>query len=155
MEAKIIQADFSQLNLFVKALSDTHVVNVGIFGRKSGRKEKGGMSNADVGFIHEFGGPKMPKRSFLRMPLYLKSEDILARVVAAGALKKLAMGKMVGVLRDLGISCEAAILAAFDSGGFGSWLPLARSTIRRKGSSAVLIDTGQLRRSIASEVAEK
>jgi hypothetical protein len=55
-------------------------------------------------------------------------------------------------LIDLGIACEGAIQEAFDTGGFDDWPADAPSTIRRKGSSSPLIDTKQLRFSIASVV---
>lgn len=151
MESKIL-SDFKQLDLFVKAIDSNLVVKVGILGRKAGRTDGEGQSNADIGFIHEFGTSKIPRRSFLRMPLFQYSTDILSMVKKAGALKKLAAGKTIEVLADLGIACENVILRAFDAAGWGDWAPNAPSTIRRKGSSAPLIDTGQLRRSITSAV---
>lgn len=143
------------------------VVNVGIFGNKTTRANLAapirhgtpgairvrdrsylpskGLTNAEVGFIHEFGTNRIPKRSFLRMPIFQKAEDILLLVKRAGALKKLAAGRMIEVLGDIGIACEAAIGQAFASAGWGSWPP-----VKRGGSP--LVDTGQLRRSIASTV---
>lgn len=157
-ESKIVKSDFSGLDKFVKAISTNMIVKVGIFGAKNPRRDqKGTLTNAEVGFIHEFGTDKIPKRSFLRMPLFLYGDDILAMVKKSGAAKKLAAGKGVQVLADLGIACENVILRAFDSGGWGDWAPNAPSTIRRKSkkgrrSDSPLIDTGQLRRSIASAV---
>lgn len=150
MKSEIITSDFSKLNQFVKGLKSPYVVDVGIFGKKNGR-DKGGQTNAEIGFRHEFG-KGVPKRSFLRMPIFQYSEDILAAVKKAGALKKIADGKMIGVLADLGVACEAVILQAFASRGWGSWAPNRPSTVRRKGSDSPLIDTGQLRRSISSAV---
>lgn len=151
MKSKIVTMDFKKLNAFVKETLKGYYVDVGIMGKKVNR-EGGGQTNAEIGFIHEFGTSKIPKRSFLRMPLFTKTEQILEQVREAGALKKLGAGKVVEVLSDLGIACEAAIGDAFDSGGFGDWAENAPSTIRRKKSSSPLIDTGQLRRSIASVV---
>lgn len=59
---------------------------------------------------------------------------------------------IVDLLKDLGFACENAILAAFKSGGFGMWKDIKESTKKRKGSSAILIETNQLRRSVASQV---
>ena len=70
----------------------------------------------------------------------------------AGALQKLAQGDVIGVLSDLGIACETAIGEAFDSSGYGDWAPNTAATINNKKSSSPLIDTGQLRRSVASAV---
>lgn len=154
MNSKVVKADMSGLQKFAQSISKTteYRTRVGILGSKANRTSKGGMTNADIGFIHEFGGPKTPKRSFLRMPIFQKSEQILKSVKEAGALKKLAAGNVVMVLADMGVGCEAAILEAFGSAGFGSWKKNAPRTIKKKGSSAPLIDTGQLRRSISSAV---
>lgn len=155
MISKLVKLDMSGLNTFAKGIETGFAqlrVRVGIMGNKSSRMKSKGMTNADIGFIHEFGGPKIPRRSFLRMPLFQKGDEILESVKEAGALKKLAAGKTTEVLSDLGIGCEVAVLEAFDSAGFGDWESNAASTIKKKGSSRPLIDTGQLRRSIASAV---
>ncbi len=155
MKSKLIKLDMSGLNAFANGINTGFAqlrVQVGIFGRQASRENSGGLTNADVGFTHEFGTPKIPKRSFLRMPIFQKSEAILQEVKAAGALKKLAAGKAIEVLADIGIGCESAILEAFESHGFGDWAANAPSTIERKGSDSPLIDTGQLRRSITSSV---
>ena len=52
----------------------------------------------------------------------------------------------------LGASCVDAIQEAFDTHGFGEWQPNAPSTIKAKGSSSPLIDTGALRGKIVAEV---
>lgn len=153
MESKIVKADLKKIDTFVRGLRAGYLVKVGILGKKNARNDKSGQSNADIGFIHEFGQPPhIPQRSFIRMPLFQKSERILKEVAQDAALKKLATGKMFEIMRDLGIACERAILDAFGSGGFGSWKKNAPSTIKRKGGSQPLIDLGFLRKSIMSEV---
>lgn len=157
MQSKIVKLDMSGLNNFARGIETGFAqlrVQVGIFGSKNLRKdpETKGMTNADVGFIHEFGGPKIPKRSFLRMPIFYKSEEILEYVKKAGALKKLQDGKSIEVLADIGIACEDVIQQAFASRGFGTWKANSPVTIKRKGSSMPLIDIGELKRSIASAV---
>lgn len=153
MESKVVKADFKKLDAFVKGLNAGYAVKVGIMGRKNSRNDKSGQTNADIGFIHEFGQPPhIPQRSFLRMPILQKSDRILKETVRSATVKNLAAGNIVQVLIDLGIACERAILDAFDSAGFGSWKKNAPSTVRRKGSSQPLIDFGFLRKSISSEV---
>lgn len=141
MKPELVKADFSKLNKFVKSLESGHAVDVGIFGARDTKKERdeGGITNPQLGFIHEFGRG-VPMRSFLRMPILVKTNQILKQTVEAGALVKMAMGDMLGVLSDLGIACETAIGEAFDSAGFGDW------------GHSHLTDTGQLRRSVASAV---
>lgn len=58
------------------------------------------------------------------------------------------------VYKILGVIGENAVQLAFKTGGFGKWKALKKSTIdtkvKRGGSSAILIDTRQLRDSITS-----
>jgi phage gpG-like protein len=148
----VVRFNFDGLNNFVKGISTKSFVKVGIFGNKT-KRQKGVLTNAEVGAIHEFGSVsrKIPPRSFLRVPLFQKSDEIVSEA-SEGALMKLAQGDIIGVIKGLGIAAERAIQTAFESSGFGSWVGNALSTIRRKGSSSPLIDRGELRRSIASKV---
>lgn len=155
-ESKIVRLDFGNLEKFAKAINAKMEVRVGIFGNKNARKDETGdnkgQTNAEIGFQHEFGTNKIPKRSFLRSPIFQHSEDILKMVVKSGALKKLGTGKPVEFFTDLGIACESIVIEAFNSAGWGEWPANSPATIKRKKGSQPLIDTGQLRRSIASEV---
>ncbi len=163
-----IRFDLSKLNAFAKSLDDKHQVQVGIFGNKNNRKdETTGKTNAEIGAIHEFGSFSLniPMRSFLRMPVNLRADQIL-KDTAIGADALLAAGKIVMVLKRLGIACENAIQLAFATRGFGQWAPDRVATVERKTSrltararrkiggwsNSPLIDTGQLRRSIDSRV---
>jgi hypothetical protein len=160
-------ADLNKLNKFVKDLSETckdYSVKIGIFGNKAQRKA-GEVTNPELGAIHEFG-IGVPKRSFLRMPLEVKSDEIIKQVKTGDNWKNLEHGKPIPVLVDLGHACEAIIQTAFDTRGYGTWAPDLLSTIDRKTaklsrkqrqvrggySNSPLIDTGQLRWSIASKV---
>lgn len=129
------------------------VVKVGVLGRKTNRKQDGAITNAELGAIQEFGSysNNIPARSWLRMPIHKESETI-ARDAGRGAKDMVKQGNMVGVLKRLGIACEAAIQRAFASQGYGSWRPNKPATIRRKGSASPLIDKGELRRSVSSTV---
>ena len=59
---------------------------------------------------------------------------------------------VIGALELLGAYALDSIHLAFETGGFGLWQKLKRATIRRKKSSAILIDTAQLRQSITAEI---
>ena len=59
------------------------------------------------------------------------------------------------ILNILGAACVKQIQMAFASWGFGQWAPDTVATVERKGSNTPLIDTAQLRRSIAWKVEEK
>ena len=149
--------DLSKLQIFVKGLDDKHAVQVGIFGNKNQRNSGKSMTNAKLGAIHEYGSYSggIPARSFLRMPLNLKSKEIL-KAALVGAKELLAKGQKVTLLKRLGIACEAAVDQAFGSRGFGRWPADSPETVRRKrnhgSDNSPLIDTSQLRRSIDSRV---
>ena len=64
----------------------------------------------------------------------------------------IAEGDTKTLLARLGLFAETLVQRAFETSGFGQWPALQSSTVKAKGSSAPLIDTGQLRRSISSEV---
>jgi hypothetical protein len=158
MESKVVKSDFSKLDNFMKALHSNYVVRVGIMGAKNARSDSNGQSNADIGFIHEYGRPQtggrpaIPERSFLRMPILVKAQRIIQETIAAGSSKHLAKGDMKAVMVDLGIACERAILDAFESAGFGSWARNTAYTLAHKKGDSPLIDLGFLRKSITSEV---
>lgn len=180
MKTRVVKTDLKKLDNFVASLSDRHAVRVGIFSKHAGRDESGGLNNPTIGAIHEFGSFSrgIPARSFLRMPLHKKSEQIVTEA-SQGAVQLMTEGKFTRVLKNLGIACENAIQEAFETKGFGSWAPLAYSTIMHKlrrfsktkklsveirkqlaaqdleegtNHAMVLIQSGQLRGSIASEV---
>ena len=164
-----VRYDFSMLDKFAKAVSKDYRVKVGILGKKDFRREEG-MSNATIGLVHEFGSykQKIPMRSFLRMPLAVKANQIL-QSMGRSTLKLLAKGDYRQIFVNLGLKCEEVIQEAFATSGWGSWVPNKMKTIiaktpkrlriklARRGEVLVgkpLINTGQLRRSITSKVEE-
>ncbi len=168
-----VEYDLTGLHHFVRLMDSAgkFVVKVGIFGNKTARGaierdkkkhahvKKGShvtLTNAELGLIHEMGSKvrHIPARSFLRMPLSVKSKEILADAFK-GAPELLRKGQIRMILARLGIACEKWIQIAFATRGFGTWLPDNLDTIRRKGSAEPLIDSGQLRRSVSSQVTER
>ncbi len=169
-----LKFDFTGLHNVIRLLdtSGKYVVKVGIFGNKNSRqaagkfsaslkrrkttKGKAAQTNAEVGFIHEMGSVErgIPQRSFLRMPIAMKSKEII-KATLDGAAELIAKGNIRMLLARLGIACEQQIQLAFGSWGFGKWPANTLTTVLRKGSNSPLIDTAQLRRSIVSKVEEK
>jgi hypothetical protein len=123
-------------------------VQVGIL--TGGARADSSMTNAEIGYEHEFGNPSnnLPERSFLRMPLIFNLRGNLNKDWS----KTIQSYGFTTALKQLGVIAEGTIQKAFATGGFGFWEPLRPATIARKGSSAILIDTSQLRRSISSRV---
>lgn len=152
----LVKHDLKRLEKFVKSLSGKYSVQVGIFADKTDRRDTNEVDNAAVGLLHELGSFErhIPIRSWLVMPLRVSATEII-RDGSRGMVDLMAQGYMDRVMKEFGFACEDAILAAFKSGGFGTWKPISKETAERKGSTAILIDTGQLRRATASRVVIK
>lgn len=150
------------LNQLIKAFKGkTPVVSVGIMGT-DGTKLKitgdgfahGALAStvAEVGAAHEFGTSKLPRRSFLRMPLTKNLHRFLNKAGAFDPAKLqevVESGTLVPWMKKIAITAEQVIQAAFDTGGFGEWIP---SDITKKKNPQTLVETQQLRRSITSVV---
>ena len=138
-------------------------VQVGIFGNKNARSSKkpsGSLTNAELGARHEFGftisegpfkGSHVAARSFLRMPIQTHRGEVFA-LIKKDLFNLLYDGKVELLLKRLGAACEKIIDQAFQTSGWGSWKANSPITIILKSSEMPLIDTGQLRRAIASRV---
>ena len=157
-----LKMDTKKLDGMIK---DTKKVNaafvkVGILSGKSGRGSEGsnqGLSNVDIGVKHEFGSitEEIPIRSFIKMPLTEKRKNLEKGISKEAITKPLLNGDVKKSLGLIGVLAENIIQAAFESGGFGKWQSLSPFTIAKKGSSAILIETAQLRKSISSKVMSK
>lgn len=171
-----VKLNVDKLEDIQSALFSGFVTRVGILGNKTNRnmhvrakqghsgnrhiKYPSPMTNAELGLIHEKGSlnHRIPRRSFLEMPLVLKSEGLMAmkqKIWHAFMGGPDTVSRLKTAYRELGLAAERIIQRAFETRGFGRWQPDTAATARRKGSSAPLIDTGQLRRSITSDVVSK
>jgi hypothetical protein len=161
--------DDSGLRNLLMAMESEHYVKIGVFGgdhkepgekklkpnKYGGRKaskQSSGLTNADVGFMLEFGSKlrKQPARSWLIEPIARNIEKI-AMETKAFFEKSVTNGDPIMFLKQLGIAAEKYIELAFDEGGPG-WAANAPMTVEKKGSDRPGINTGQLRRAVASVV---
>jgi phage gpG-like protein len=154
-----IKMDLTGLDKMVEQLGRTYVTRVGILGSKNARSGKSGgdMTNAELGMIHELGSEtaNIPPRSFLVMPLELKKGELMS-VFQTGAMKAaLDNGDIKKAHQLLGLKAEEIVQQAFSTGGFGQWPALKPATVAHKGSSAILIDQGELRRAQTSDVVKR
>ena len=126
-------------------------IEVGIMGDKGGAA-KGALTVLDVATFHEFG-MGVPERSFIRgwydafHPTAQKQISAMLQAVVKGTRTKSQAMELLGV-RWVG-EIQKYIVAGTN------FQPLARVTILRKGSSAPLIDTGQLKASVTYRVVVK
>ena len=156
-----VRGDFSRLNKLVKKLSKKLYTDIGILG-KGGKTEKGGITLAGIGAVHEFGTDKagrgnttvIPERSFIRMPLET-GQEFIEKSIDSRVKELMENGDIEGIFKLIGIAGEARIQEAFETGGFGTWEELAEATKNAKGSDAILIDKGPLRQAITSRVGGK
>lgn len=125
-------------------------VTVGVHAAEgAGTYEDGRTTVLDVAVWNEFGTSKAPARSFLRAWYdgakgeALRLQNALMRAVARGTLGR------DDALNRLGLWAVGQIQ---DRMATSIPPPNAPSTVRRKGSSTTLIDTGQLRTSITHQV---
>ena len=140
----------------------SHYVKVGILKDKNDRKEyedkdgnllvstDGNLTVALVGAFMEYGTRKgIPRRSFLRDPIIGGIDKI--NKIASRELKKALKGE-IDADKVLDVVGEYAMGLSKLSFRKNDWKPNKASTIKAKGSSVPLIDTGQLRQSIHFEV---
>ncbi|MDH2927229.1 hypothetical protein FW755_11065 [Lonepinella koalarum] len=99
------------------------------------------INMATLAAVLEFGNEHIPSRPFLRQTLaenQQKYTEFLTELIRDGLDAETAYGRLaemvVGDVRSNMVN--------------GSWTPNAKATIKRKGSSKPLIDTGKLRQSI-------
>jgi len=121
-------------------------VRVGVMGQEASAGHAGGLTVVDVASFHEFGLGHNPPRSFIAGYVDENKATIEKRIrkaaelIAKGADVKQTLDRfgllLVGEIQERMVSLPP---------------PLKPETIRRKGSSATLIDTGQLRSSVTHE----
>lgn len=163
----------------LKKMTDGHyTVQVGVFGAKATRKNEEvggeGLTNAEIGLIHEMGSVsrKIPRRSFLWDTFASKGKELTL------ALKKdseelFKKGKVDEYLKRVGIEAVNLVVEAFHTGGWGNWAPNAYRTLLHKlkgslkkrkgilaqiyaglGGNTPLTDSGQLWQAISSRTAK-
>ena len=138
-----------------KLAADKPRVVVGIRGQAGAQSYQGddgkAISLVEVGAVHEFGSQdgRIPERSYLRSTFDARRTDY-ERGLRAG------LGRVVDGSSD--IDTEFGRLGLVVAGDVQQTIatltdpPLAEYTIRKKGSSKPLIDTGRLKQSIDHEV---
>ena len=154
--------NYKGLKKLVEEMSKQYTIKVGLLASQGGSDDVEGtdFDLAGLGALMEYGSQdgKIPARSFLEMPITLKSEEILKKVKQDYSVQEinyfLKQGKIDLLSRAymLGVGAVDAIQEAFETRGFGNWQENAPSTIKAKGSDMPLIDTGNLRRHIIAEV---
>jgi hypothetical protein len=122
------------------------ILSVGVQGQKGAEQHKqgSGLSVAEIAELHEFG-LGVPERSWLRDWFDTNEASIKED------LRKVARGILLGrFTREQGLEILGVKYVGEIQLRIASNIPpaLAESTVKRKGSSVALIDTGQFRSAI-------
>jgi hypothetical protein len=145
---KKVKDEAPKLTKTVRAL-EGYVATVSFEG---GRRDSD-LSNAQIAYLNEHGSParNVPARPFVGPGVKeaLPELKAVARQVAKKALTSLNPGDVASGMRIIAAGLEAAIKKKILTGHFA---PLKPATIKRKGHSKPLIDTGQMYDSIKGRV---
>jgi hypothetical protein len=151
MLARLLKNGALSVGVLAEQAGQTHEAKESVDRIKDIFKEPGAtLTIGEIAEIHEFGLGTAPRRSFLAGWVD-ENQNEIREVVNKGA-SALVSGKLAGPLQFLNQ------LGAWAVGSIQKRMtenippPLAPETIRRKGSSVALIDTGQLRSSITYRV---
>ena len=128
-------------------------VYIGVPTSKNGMHE-GGINMATLLALHVLGAPSrgIPQRDPLRPPLIANAQRY-SDLLALGLKNALANGTDPKLVYEkIGIVAANDVKDYFITGNFKA---LSEKTIKAKGSSKPLIDTGELRNSISYEVRNK
>ena len=147
--------DLTELRKITKEIKEltTKEIKIGISGDVGTYPD--GTKIVEVGRWHEYGLGDNPRRSFLRVPMIIKQALINAHIKKGWNLILNGQSDAITELNKVGIVGQEISKGAFATGGYGTWKKLNPQTIKRKGSSEILIDTGKLVNSIHSWVVNK
>lgn len=145
LDLKGLQAFKRQLRTAVRSS-----VEVGIFEENTTRADPNQLTNAEIGYRHEFG-LGVPVRSWLNMPLVTELPDVI-KSESSELSKAFVDDGAKAMLERVGFMGEAVIQDAFDTQGFGTWPDNSEMTIAMKGRNEPLVDTTQLKKSVSSRV---
>lgn len=141
-----------ELEKFVKDLTeDLKSVKGAKAGWFEGKKYPDGLEIAKNALIQEYGTDKIPSRPFMRLTI-AKNQEKWKKLIEEFYDPEGDGLDFETVMRRIGV-----VMAGDMKASIGSNIPPPNSpeTIKRKGSSRTLIDTGTLRNSIHSEVIKK
>lgn len=157
MKQTEIRMNLDGLEDFRRQIGDKYITRVGILGSHATRGGDSSINNAELGLIQMYGSitNKIPPRDFLVMPIEMKKRELVKIMGGAASREAFAKGNYKRIYEIMGAVAVGFVDEAFATGGFGMWAPNKPATIRRKGSSAPLIDKAELRESQTFDVVSK
>lgn len=154
VEIKELDHNLKPIEDAIKAIKELDVL-VGVPQEKSSRD--GTVSNAELAFIHSKGSPLrgIPARPIIE-PAIEDSKEQIAELIKKSAQKALD-GDKEGAIESLekaGMQGQNIVRAWFTNPR-NNWPENSERTIKLKGSSRPLIDSGELRKSITYVVRKR
>lgn len=153
-----IDFNIDGLNELVNQLGSEYVARVGILENKATSPHADSeLTNGEIGVVHELGSEtrNIPPRSFLRLPVETKGKEIMSAMGGKTIQAAIEAKQYKTAYALLGVVAEGYVKQSFATSGYGQWAALKPATVKAKGSSRPLIDTGQLRRSVTSDVIKR
>ena len=152
--------DLTELRKITKQIKEltTKEIKIGIsadVGTYTNKDGSVGPKIVEVGRWHEYGLGDNPRRSFLREPMIQKQDLINAHIKQGWNSILNGNSTAITELNKVGMVGQEVSKGAFATGGYGTWKKLNPQTIKRKGSSEILIDTNSLSKNIHNWIVDK
>lgn len=151
MGAKIIDKLTPSGIRFKRMLKDLAEKEVRIGFQRGKEFTEDGTDIGDIAAWNELGTESIPSRPFLRKSVD-ENADKINRFLQEKKADIVRGASAEQVLKEIGIFQKDLIQEKITEGSF---VPNAPSTVRKKGSSKPLIDTGRMRQSVDYEVKSK
>nr|DAU57804.1 MAG TPA: virion morphogenesis protein [Caudoviricetes sp.] len=133
---------------------NNHYLKVGFLAIDSQKKGSNKTTILEYAIYNEFGTKSIPARPFLRNTLEFNKEKIENKI--ENLFNKVISGQINGITayKELGEYVRDLIIETIDKAN--SWaIPLADSTVKKKGNNKILIDEGYLISSIRYQISTK
>ena len=136
---------------FFRELAELKELEVRVGFQRGKAQEEDGTDMCDVAAFNELGTDHIPARPFIRQSVDDNESKINSFLKEE--VKDFAQGKSAEqILKEIGIFQKDLMQDKITSGSFA---PNAESTIKKKGSSKPLVDTGRMRQSVNYVIQKK
>ena len=136
---------------FFRELAELKELEVRVGFQRGDAQEEDGTDICDVAAFNELGTDHIPARPFIRQSVDDNESKINSFLKEE--VKDFAQGKSAEqILKEIGIFQKDLMQDKITSGSFA---PNAESTIKKKGSSKPLVDTGRMRQSVNYVIQKK
>ena len=136
---------------FFRELAELKDLEVRVGFQRGDASEEDGTDMCDVAAYNELGTDHIPARPFIRQSVDDNESKINSFLKEEG--KGFTQGKYAEqILKEIGIFQKDLMQDKITSGSFE---PNAASTIKKKGSSKPLVDTGRMRQSVNYVIQKK